>query len=229
MGLTNLFSDIADAIRAKTGSQATIVANDFPTAIASIPSANVNADLGWNGVDALDIPKSQALVQAGVGYIFKPILAYNSQSFDGTYNITGQMNLIEIDEIQGSNQSDAQGMFEGCANLVKAPVFRDFGGSGNYWKWSNMSNMFYGCTSLTTVPQYDAGNVATFTDMFKNCSNLSNESLNNILGMCAGAISFQGTKTLSELGINSSTDYSGVDFTAMTNYSAFISAGWSLS
>ena len=36
--LTSLFSDIADAIRAKTGSQATIVADDFPTAISNIPS-----------------------------------------------------------------------------------------------------------------------------------------------------------------------------------------------
>ena len=36
--LTSLFSDIADAIRAKTGSSATIVADDFPTAIANIPT-----------------------------------------------------------------------------------------------------------------------------------------------------------------------------------------------
>ena len=36
--LASLFTAIADAIRAKTGSQATIVADDFPTAIAAIPS-----------------------------------------------------------------------------------------------------------------------------------------------------------------------------------------------
>lgn len=36
--LTGLFNDIADAIRAKTGSSASIVADDFPTAIAAIPS-----------------------------------------------------------------------------------------------------------------------------------------------------------------------------------------------
>lgn len=36
--LTSLFSDIADAIRGKTGSSATIVADDFPTAIANIPT-----------------------------------------------------------------------------------------------------------------------------------------------------------------------------------------------
>lgn len=36
--LTSLFSDTADAIRAKTGSSASIVADDFPTAIAAIPA-----------------------------------------------------------------------------------------------------------------------------------------------------------------------------------------------
>ena len=34
--LSNLFSDIADAIRAKTGSAEEIIADDFPTAIAAI-------------------------------------------------------------------------------------------------------------------------------------------------------------------------------------------------
>lgn len=39
--LTSLFSDIADAIRAKTGSSASIVADDFPTAIGNIPSLRI--------------------------------------------------------------------------------------------------------------------------------------------------------------------------------------------
>lgn len=36
--LASLFGDIADAIRAKTGGSADIVADDFPTAIAAIPT-----------------------------------------------------------------------------------------------------------------------------------------------------------------------------------------------
>lgn len=42
--LTGLFNDIADAIRAKTGSSASIVADNFPSAIAAIPSGSSN----WN-------------------------------------------------------------------------------------------------------------------------------------------------------------------------------------
>ena len=39
--LTSLFSDIADAIRAKTGSSAAIVADNFPSAIAAISTGTV--------------------------------------------------------------------------------------------------------------------------------------------------------------------------------------------
>lgn len=49
--LTGLFSDIADAIRAKTGGSSQIVADDFPTAIANILSgpARTSADLSASG------------------------------------------------------------------------------------------------------------------------------------------------------------------------------------
>ena len=39
--LASLFTDIADAIRGKTGGSAQLVADDFPTAIAAIPSLRV--------------------------------------------------------------------------------------------------------------------------------------------------------------------------------------------
>lgn len=57
--LTSLFTDIADAIRAKTGSSAAIVADDFPTAIASIPSGG-----GGAGVKPFVIRGDAQLVQS---------------------------------------------------------------------------------------------------------------------------------------------------------------------
>ena len=41
--LASLFTDIADAIRGKTGGSAALVADDFPTAIAAIPGCTVRA------------------------------------------------------------------------------------------------------------------------------------------------------------------------------------------
>ena len=37
---------------------------------------------------------------------------------------------------------------------------------------TNMSNMFRGCSSLTTVPAMDTSNVTTMSDMFRGCSSL---------------------------------------------------------
>jgi hypothetical protein len=44
--LTSLFGDIADAIRAKTGSSADIVADDFPTAISAISQSGTTISGG---------------------------------------------------------------------------------------------------------------------------------------------------------------------------------------
>lgn len=49
--LTSLFSDIADSIRAKTGSNSTIVADDFPDAIDAIPTGGSSTTPWWVAYD----------------------------------------------------------------------------------------------------------------------------------------------------------------------------------
>lgn len=49
--LTGLFSDIADAIREKRGSSASIVADAFPTAIRAIPSGGGGDDIAISILD----------------------------------------------------------------------------------------------------------------------------------------------------------------------------------
>ncbi len=46
--LDELFNDIADAIRAKTGNSGTIVADNFPTAISNIPAGGANITITYN-------------------------------------------------------------------------------------------------------------------------------------------------------------------------------------
>ena len=62
-------------------------------------------------------------------------------------------------------------------------------------------------------------------DMFKDCNNLSNESLNNILAMCASAENYTDTKALTILGI---TEEQAEICKGLSNYQAFKDAGWTL-
>lgn len=83
--LTSLFSDIADAIRTKTGSQATIVADNFPTAISNIPTTGGASNLvqGTFTTQSSAGAQSVTIPYTGSGYpiaamVFVSGGAYNS-------------------------------------------------------------------------------------------------------------------------------------------------------
>lgn len=112
---------------------------------------------------------------------------------------------------------------------------------------TRMSNMFSSCTMLKTVPLLDTSNCGNMASMFKstpivdipvfdtskmvnmsgfvqNCNYLSDESLNNIMRMCINTTSvFTGTKTLAYLGLTSAQ---ATTCQSLSNYQAFIDAGW---
>lgn len=112
-------------------------------------------------------------------------------------------------------------MFQNCINLLSVPQF-------NTEKVTDMTYMFQACEKLTTVPILDTHLVQAYymSNMYQGCVLLSNESLNNILYMCANCKS-GGTaqqKTLQWLGITSSQ---ASTCATLSNWSAFTSAGWS--
>ena len=85
-----------------------------------------------------------------------------------------------------------------------------------------MKYVFDGCTSLETIPLLDTSNTNNMSGIFRGCTNLSDESLNNILQMCINATKISN-KTLSNLGLTSSQ---ADKCKTLSNYSAFTSAGW---
>lgn len=113
------------------------------------------------------------------------------------------------------------GMFSGCKSLTDAPVMPDV------TKAESMASMFDGCTSLVNVPVYNIPRVGTnsgaMTNAFRNCPNLSNESLNNILATCISATRMSSGKVLETLGLSS--EQIKVCKT-LSNYQAFLDAGW---
>ena len=84
-------------------------------------------------------------------------------------------------------------------------------------------NMFYGCSELRDIPVLNASHIKDMQNMFYGCSYLTDESLNNILLMCANATSYTATKTLKYLGLDESQSNK---CKAFTNYQAFLDAGW---
>lgn len=88
---------------------------------------------------------------------------------------------------------------------------------------TNMSYLFSGCTNLTTIPLLDTSKVTNMQYMFDDCINLTDESLNNILMMCKNATSYTDTKTLKYLGLISAQ---ANKCKTLSNYQAFLNAGW---
>ena len=84
--------------------------------------------------------------------------------------------------------------------------------------------MFSGCTNLEEVPVLDISQATTVVIMFKNCTKLSDNSLNNILATCISATKLRNNvKTLSVIGL---TSEQANRCKTLSNYSAFTAAGW---
>ena len=150
-------------------------------------------------------------------------------------------NLKKVPLLNTSNVTTMQNMFTSCSSLLTIPLFNTSKLTSMRSMFSNcyalrsiplidtsrVTNMYYcfqNCYGLTSIPELNTSSVTEMGGMFSYCYNLSDESLNNILKMCINATSYTGTKTLSTIGIDSTT-YSN-RITSLSNYNDFINAGW---
>lgn len=127
-------------------------------------------------------------------------------------------NLKKISFKSRNNITDMTTMFYGCSKLEEV----DFSNVDTS-NVTNMSNIFYNCNKLKAIPELDTNKVASMSGAFYNCTALSNDSLNNILAMCANATSYIGTKTLQSIGLSS---YQATTCTGLSNWASAQSAGW---
>lgn len=124
--------------------------------------------------------------------------------------------LAEVPLLNTSNVTTMNSTFKGCSLLTSVPLFI----TSNV---TSMSNIFKNCTSLVDVPVFDTSALINMTNMFSSCPNLSNNSLNNILTMCINAAKITSNKTLKYIGL---TEEQANICKTLSNYSAFIAAGW---
>lgn len=112
------------------------------------------------------------------------------------------------------------GTYENDTNLIYMPLI-------NTQNVTSMDSTFSNCSALKYIPVLDTKKAVSMTSIFSGCSNLTNESLNNIMAMCINTTSaYTGLKTLNWLGINSTQ---ATICEGLSNYQAFLDAGWSKS
>lgn len=147
-----------------------------------------------------------------------PNITTMASAFYGCYSLTA------IALLSTENVTTMSECFRECRGLSSIPKF-------NTKKVKSMQKMFMNCYNLASVPLLDTSAItgnSTFTGMFSNCYNLTDKSLDNILQMCINATGYTGTKTLSTLGITSTSTYPASRIQALPHYQDFINAGWTI-
>lgn len=136
--------------------------------------------------------------------------ALNLQCMFGHCSALTQIPLLNI-----GAASNLREMFIGCTNLVEIPLLDTSSAT-------SFQDMFSGCTNLVTIPTLNTEKVKNMYEAFTNCSSLSDDSLDNILIMCANS-NISDSKTLKAIGLSQEQAEKCM---TLSNYEAFTTAGW---
>ena len=170
--LTSLFTDIAGAIRSKTGDSAEIRADDFDTAIEAIPTGGssietIELSVTQNGNYIPDGGKAYSKVSVSVPQTaesgtLKSLLDTTKSSSYLFYGYLGSKVDSLISYSDTSNVTKMNSMFSTCSNLDSVPLF-------DTSKVNSMRYMFDGCTNLNAIPQFNTSNVINMIGMLHSC------------------------------------------------------------
>ena len=191
-------------------------------------TASYDVGTNTNGVTTL-ITKIDSLDTSSMTngeYLFKGCTHLESIPNIDTSNITSLYyafyncsSLTSIPELDTTKVTTLGNCFSGCSKITSIPQL-------NTPAVANFSSFVNGCTALTTIPLMDTHTCTNMKNFAANCPNLSDESLDNILQMCAGvSLVYMQTKTLVDVGIKK-TVYSQSKIESLPHYQDFIDAGW---
>ena len=191
-------TDIANAIREKSGTVEKMKPAEMPKTIREIASGNPYQILQDRFFYSGRIDFSYAFSNSKITYddLSNLILdTSNGTSFyDTFYNCH---NLTTIPQLDTSNGKDFSGMFYSCHNLTTIPQLDTSNGT-------NLRVMFYNCRNLTTIPQLDTRKNTNFSNTFDHCCTLKNISF--VAGCIKKSINFLQSNKLTNESIQSIID-----------------------
>ena len=192
-------TDIADAIRAKTGSNESITAADMADAITAIPSG------GSGEFPTVSVGNGQQYAFAGAGrdYVMKHYGdKFITTAFTQLANAFFNCDATDLSKLTlniGTATVNASSMFKGCSQLEKFPVI-----NGKI-KSQYISNLLEGCYRIKNADyllnKIDFDVLHANTQQWNSCS--------DIFGYCASLRSVSET-ILNNLWIKSVSGYTSV-------------------
>lgn len=234
--LTNFLTDVASAIKTKTGDSSLIPASQFDTKIANISTGHLdNTEYQEANDDLDDILEGSTPTKiyppdwSEIGYSETPqnILDDFNYSKDikdnwdsSVTNLSNKFSsdtqLVYMPLVDTSNATNINSMFNSCSNLKIVPLL-------NISNVTDMRYAFQSCGKLEIIPVLNTSSVTKFTNAFSNCTNLTETSLNNLLQMLINATSYTDIKTLKFIGLKSAQ---ATTCTELSNWAIAQTAGW---
>lgn len=149
-----------------------------------------------------------------VGYLNTQQMDSIGTAFRDCYSLR---EVFDINSEISSGNFSADNVFYNCISLENAPNI-------SATRRTNLTGIFYNCVSLKNVPVFNIRlGITGMNNAFGNCINLTNESLNNIMGTIKNAAYFAGTKTLKDIGFSSEQ---ATTCTTLPNWTALQNNGW---
>lgn len=213
--LTNFLTDVATAIKTKTGDSTAIPASQFDTKIADITTgkltneeyATADNDLdtilegttltpvyppNWSELEYTDTPQN---IIEGFNYAKEILNNWDETQTSLVNKFLEDTNLMFMPVINTSNAKNMNGTFYRCSSLCFIPFL-------NTSAVTNMSTTFYECGALRSVPQFDTQEITTAFGMFSNCKSLKDVPVFNI-SKCTNIMNmFQSCPSLSNNSLN---------------------------
>lgn len=188
--LGNFLTDVANAIREKTGSEETINASEFDTAIANIPSGEGGID--WSVIGYTETPEA---ITSGYEYSLSLQNNWDSSQTSGANKFQNDLNIKYMPLVDTSKLKRCDYMFDGCSCLQQIPQL-DFSAINLN---AGLTYTFRNCVALEKVDlsNVNTSQITSLKSTFNGCKKLkeidlstwtapSLTSMNNTFDGCQG-------------------------------------------